>query len=89
MPIYEYRCKECHQVFEDFVTTINDAESAVCPVCDSDAERIISNTSFVLKGGGWYVTDYGYKSKEGKSGTEAAPAAPAAAAPVAASTGTA
>lgn len=84
MPIYEYRCKECHQVFEDYVTQINDAETAICPVCDSAAERIISNTSFVLKGEGWYVTEYGYKSKEGKTAPDAAAqAAPAASAPAA------
>ncbi len=100
MPIYEYRCSECHQVFEEWTKHIEDSDNAVCPVCDSRAERIMSNTSFVLKGGGWYVTDYGYK-KDGKtdssvsagsseSSASSAPAAPAAAssAPAAPAAGT-
>lgn len=62
MPIYEYSCKECHQIFEEWTKHIDDAEPQACPVCGNPAERIMSNTSFVLKGGGWYVTDYGYKS---------------------------
>lgn len=65
MPIYEYRCKECHQIFEEWTKHVDDAEPHVCPVCGILAERIMSNTSFVLKGGGWYVTDYGCKSKQG------------------------
>lgn len=70
MPIYEYRCKECHQIFEEWVRHANDETTRKCPVCDGESARIMSNTSFVLNGGGWYVTDYGYKSKE-KSGGEA------------------
>ena len=32
-----------------------------CPDCGTPSPRLISHTSFVLKGGGWYVTDYGYR----------------------------
>lgn len=78
MPIYEYRCKECHQIFEEWTKHIEDAEPQVCPVCGNPAERIMSNTSFVLKGGGWYATDYGTKSKQG-SQEDSAPAASSAA----------
>lgn len=100
MPIYEYRCKDCHQIFEEWTKQIGDDTPRVCPVCNSPAERIMSNTSFVLNGDGWYVTDYGFKSKE-KTGTAeksqaqaqstasaAAPASPATpATPAAASSG--
>lgn len=58
MPIYEYRCNDCEQVFEEWLKTFDETEHA-CPVCGGHAERIMSNTTFVLKGGGWYVTDYG------------------------------
>ena len=57
MPIYEYRCKDCEQIFEEWQTNHED-RSVQCPVCGGESERIISNTSFVLKGTGWYVTDY-------------------------------
>ncbi len=57
MPIYEYCCNDCGQIFEEWQRN-HDEHSVPCPVCGSDAKRIISNTSFVLKGTGWYVTDY-------------------------------
>lgn len=57
MPIYEYRCEDCEQIFEEWQRNFEDKQ-AKCPVCGACAERIISNTSFILKGSGWYVTDY-------------------------------
>ncbi len=59
MPIYEYKCPQCNNVFEEWTTSY--AETAPCPNCNEVAIQIISNTSFVLKGGGWYVTEYGNK----------------------------
>lgn len=57
MPIYEYRCCECGQIFEEWQKE-HKALDLECPVCGGKSEHIISNTSFVLKGSGWYVTDY-------------------------------
>lgn len=57
MPIYEYRCKECQQIFEEWQHDFSERE-VPCPVCNGNANRLISSTSFVLKGSGWYVTDY-------------------------------
>ncbi|HDQ39575.1 MAG TPA: zinc ribbon domain-containing protein [Desulfonatronum sp.] len=57
MPIYEYRCQECQQIFEQWQKDFNDQDKS-CPVCGGKSQRLISNTSFVLKGSGWYVTDY-------------------------------
>ncbi|MCD6320463.1 MAG: zinc ribbon domain-containing protein, partial [Candidatus Desulfofervidaceae bacterium] len=38
-----------------------------CPKCGGEVEKLINGTSFILKGDGWYVTDYGWKmSKEQK-----------------------
>ena len=56
MPIYEYQCPKCGT----FETTQRITEPALkrCPTCKSKVERIISATSFVLKGSGWYATDY-------------------------------
>ncbi|MDL2315766.1 zinc ribbon domain-containing protein [Desulfovibrio sp. OttesenSCG-928-A18] len=60
MPIYEYRCEDCQQVFEEWCRRVEDAKvQHPCPICKGQAKRLISNTSFALKGGGWYVTEYG------------------------------
>ncbi|MFI3270719.1 MAG: zinc ribbon domain-containing protein [Pseudomonadota bacterium] len=62
MPIYEYRCQDCQNVFEEWLKNFND-DAPNCPSCGGQAERIMSNTTFVLKGGGWYVTEYGNKGE--------------------------
>jgi putative FmdB family regulatory protein len=56
MPIYEYRCEHCGE-FEE-MQRITDPPLARCPRCHRKVRRLISNTSFQLKGSGWYVTDY-------------------------------
>ena len=63
MPIYEYKCNKCG-VFE-VMQKISEAPLKKCPTCKGKAERQISNTSFVLKGSGWYVTDYARKDSSG------------------------
>lgn len=66
MPIYEYRCTECHQLFEEWCRHIESANVPhFCPICKGGAKRLVSNTSFALKGGGWYATEYG--SRKGVS----------------------
>ncbi len=62
MPIYEYACKNCGNIFEEWCKKVSEAEeSCICPNCGHDGQRLISNTSFALKGEGWYVTEYGNK----------------------------
>ncbi len=72
MPIYEYCCEECDHVFEVLQSGF-DERKETCPLCESESKRVISNTSFVLKGSGWYVTDYAGKnpSNGGSSGAGA------------------
>ncbi len=57
MPIYEYHCKSCDADFE-IVQKITDEPIAACPTCGGKAKRLISQTSFTLKGGGWYKDGY-------------------------------
>ena len=72
MPIYEYRCAECQQLFEEWCKHVDDnSTNHDCPICKGQARRIISNTSFALKGSGWYVTEYGSRRGEGKNGGSA------------------
>ncbi|HNU69721.1 MAG TPA: zinc ribbon domain-containing protein [Myxococcota bacterium] len=62
MPTYEYRCVKCGNQFEK-VQKMSDAPVAECPACGAgDAQRLISHSSFVLKGSGWYCSDYSKKS---------------------------
>jgi putative FmdB family regulatory protein len=67
MPIYEYSCQKCGT----FETTqrITEKPLAKCPTCKGKVRKLISNTSFQLKGTGWYITDYARKGKsdDGKS----------------------
>jgi putative FmdB family regulatory protein len=61
MPIYEYACPKCGE----FETTqrITEPPLKKCPTCKSKVQKLISSTSFQLKGSGWYATDYAGKKK--------------------------
>jgi len=83
MPIYEYDCPSCG-TFE-VSQKITEKPLRRCPTCKGKVTKLISSTSFQLKGSGWYVTDYAGKDgsgkkpkEEGKSETGAAKDAPAA-----------
>lgn len=71
MPIYEYSCDKCKKMFEEWTRHIDDNTVQTCPECGGTARRIVSNTSFVLKGGGWYVTEYGNRKGASDSGGSA------------------
>lgn len=60
MPIYEYKCKKCGEGFEIFQGI---AEPAIksCKFCKGSVQKLMSLSSFHLKGNGWYATDYGGK----------------------------
>jgi len=58
MPIYEYRCRKCNREFE-VVQSISDPELKRCRFCKGPVTKLMSVSSFHLKGSGWYVTDYG------------------------------
>ena len=73
MPVYEYQCMSCkrhHEIMQRY----NDAPLTSCPDCGGEMKKLISNTSFILKGTGWYKTDYasgnGKKQKETEKGPE-------------------
>ena len=72
MPIYEYACTKCGKLHE-VMQKITEKPLEICPDCGGELKKMISNTSFVLKGSGWYATDYasGKKDDKGKPGKEA------------------
>jgi putative FmdB family regulatory protein len=58
MPIYEYECQSCGHRFEEW-QKMSDKPVKVCPKCKArKVEKLISHTSFQLKGGGWYSDLY-------------------------------
>ena len=57
MPLYEYRCPACDRVFEE-LRRAGDDGPADCPSCSRPSPRIVSLSSFALKGSGFYATDY-------------------------------
>lgn len=62
MPIYEYECGKCgHQV--EALQKITDPPIIECDQCHSEMKKLISQSTFHLKGTGWYVTDYASKNK--------------------------
>jgi putative FmdB family regulatory protein len=60
MPIYEYECQHCCQVTEA-MQKFSDPPLTECPHCQGNLRKMISQSSFHLKGSGWYVTDYARK----------------------------
>jgi putative FmdB family regulatory protein len=57
MPIYEYECTQCGERL-DVVQKVTDQPLRICSKCSGTLRKVLSQTAFVLKGSGWYVTDY-------------------------------
>jgi len=64
MPIYEYECTSCCNVFEVFQRMTEDSLTN-CPDCSGPVKKLVSVSSFQLKGGGWYADGYTSKSSNG------------------------
>ena len=63
MPTYEYECLKCKRVFE-IRQRISEPALTVCDVCGGEVRRLLSAAPFILKGAGWYVTDYPSESRK-------------------------
>jgi len=61
MPIYEYECEKCG-VHTEALQKFSDAPITECEACHGKMKKLISQSTFHLKGTGWYVTDYASKS---------------------------
>ena len=61
MPIYEYECEQCGSV-EEVLQRFSDKPLKKCKSCSGKLHKLVSQSSFHLKGTGWYVTDYAKKS---------------------------
>ncbi len=69
MPVYEYQCEACGQVEEAF-QKISESPLETCPSCKGHLKKLISQSTFHLKGSGWYVTDYGGAKNGANAGSE-------------------
>jgi len=71
MPVYEYQCGACEFEFER-EQRISDEPIKKCPKCGKQkVKRLISRTSFVLKGGGWYGDLYASQKPGGEKKDDA------------------
>ncbi len=74
MPIYEYACSQCGKLNE-VLQKVTDPAPEVCDGCGarSTLSRVVSRTSFVLKGGGWYSDLYSSVKKDGSKASSSPP----------------
>jgi putative FmdB family regulatory protein len=63
VPTYDYRCDQCQRVFE-VRQRISEEPLSTCERCGGPVRRLIAPAPFILKGGGWYVTDYPSESRK-------------------------
>jgi len=63
VPTYEYECEECGRIYEVW-QRISAAALTQCQYCSGPVHRLLAATPFILKGGGWYVTDYPSESRK-------------------------
>ena len=74
MPVYEYECSGCEKVFE-LQQRIADPPLRVCPECGGQVRKLISMSSFQLKGSGWYSDGYSNGVNDKGNGKVEAPCA--------------
>lgn len=69
MPIYEYQCKKCGTI-EEALQKFSDKPLTRCRHCSGRLHKLVSRSSFHLKGTGWYVTDYANRPKDSAAASE-------------------
>jgi putative FmdB family regulatory protein len=76
VPTYEYQCEKCQRLFE-VRQRITEPALTTCEVCGGHVKRLLSPAPFILKGEGWYVTDYPSESRKKAKESESKPDKPA------------
>ena len=74
MPLYEYRCSACEHQFE-VIQSFSAKPLRKCEKCGGKVEKLISRGGFILKGGGWFASDYNPAKPAAKEGSADAPPA--------------
>lgn len=78
MPTYSYRCTKCERVFDSF-HSMSCTDPQYCPVCGAVGTKLLSASSVIFKGSGFYSTDYrdsGYLEAQKKDKNDASKPAP-------------
>ncbi len=57
MPTYNYRCTKCEKIFDAFHSMMS-TEPQHCPECGAPGNKLLSASSVIFKGSGFYSTDY-------------------------------
>ena len=68
---YDYECRRCSRVFE-VRQRISEPALSTCERCGGPVQRLLAATPFILKGGGWYVTDYPSEARKKAQSSESA-----------------
>ncbi len=70
MPVYEYKCGSCGGRFEA-VRKFSDPDLTICALCNAaNISKVLSTPAFVLKGSGWYATDYPSNDRKAGNASE-------------------
>jgi len=69
VPTYEYECRRCSRVFE-VRQRISEPALTTCDQCGGPVQRLLAPAPFILKGGGWYVTDYPSEARKKAQSSE-------------------
>ncbi len=75
MPIYEYECQSCNEELE-VCQSLSEDPLSICPSCDGELKKIISMSSFQLKGGGWFADGYSSPKSTSSDKTTSPPSCP-------------
>ena len=70
MPLYEYKCAKCGDVFE-LIQKFSDEPLHEHPGCGGAVEKLLSAAALQFKGSGWYVNDYGRDGSDSKKRSKA------------------
>jgi len=78
MPTYSYFCPACEKKFDVF-HSMKCTDPQMCPVCGTNGKKLLSASSIIFKGSGFYTTDYrnsGYIEAQSRDKETPAPTAP-------------
>lgn len=87
VPTYDYRCDRCERTFE-IRQRISEEPLTTCDRCGGPIRRLLAPAPFILKGGGWHVTDYPSEGRKKAMEAEKKSSGDAATSPAPATTGT-
>ncbi len=86
VPTYEYECPQCQRTWE-VRQRISEPALTTCDRCGGPVRRLLAPAPFILKGGGWYVTDYPSEARKKAMSSEGGDKGAAAEKPAAAGDG--